>query len=75
VSSRIQRNALRRARDARRRAENARQRGAAAEARGDSLLARLHLDSAARQEAAAQNAETLIKLDREVEGDQLEGEN
>jgi hypothetical protein len=74
VSKRRQENAKARAEAARDRERNARERARLNEERGDDKMARLHQDSAERQADAASDAETLIELDRQIEGDQL-GDN
>jgi hypothetical protein len=71
MSERIQKNAKHRADAARQREQNARQRARSNEERGDLEMARLHRNSADLQADAAVDAETLLELDREVEGDQL----
>ena len=72
VSKRIQENAKDRARAAREREQHARQRARANEKRGNENLARLHRNSADLQADAAADAEALLELDRQIEGDQLD---
>ncbi|MGN6168668.1 MAG: hypothetical protein ACTHQQ_10935 [Solirubrobacteraceae bacterium] len=71
MSERIQENAKDRARAAHQRAQRARKRASANEQRGNEELARLHRQSAELQADAASDAETLLELDQQIEGDQL----
>jgi aminoglycoside phosphotransferase (APT) family kinase protein len=72
VSRRIQQNALDRGRAAREREKNARERARVRAESGDHDIARLHLRSAELQADAASDADTLLELDQQVEGDQLQ---
>jgi hypothetical protein len=71
VSKQRQENAEARAKAAREREQNARERARRSEERGDRQMARLHDDAAELQADAASDAEALIELDRQIEGDQL----
>lgn len=72
MSERIQKEAKQRADAAHQREANARQRARENEERGQPGMARLHRNSADLQADAASDAETLLDLDKEAEGDQLE---
>lgn len=72
MSKRIQENAKKRADAARQRERNARERERLSEARGNQTQARLHRSSAELHADAAVHAETLLDLDQDIEGDQLE---
>ncbi len=61
-----------RADGARTRERNTRERARRSEGRGDHMGARLHRNSAELQADAAAGAETLLELDQEIEGDQLD---
>ena len=74
MSKQRQENAKARATAARDRERNAWERARLNEERGDHELARLHHHAAELQADAASDAETLIELDRQIEGDQL-GDN
>jgi hypothetical protein len=71
MSKRIQELARERVLAARRRERNARERSHASEKRGATWIARLHRNAAELQGDAAAGAETLLELDRGVEGDRL----
>jgi hypothetical protein len=71
MSKKVQRSAADRRDAARERAENARQRAVRQRDLGDSLLARLHDESAVAQDAAADAAEAQRLADVAIEGDQL----
>ena len=58
---------------ARKRERNTRERARRSEARGDRMAARLQRNTAELHADAAANADTLIELDQEIEGDQLDG--
>jgi hypothetical protein len=72
MSKRLQQRAKDRADAARRREQTTRERARHSEARGDRMAARLHNYSAELQADAAADAETLLELDQELEGDQLD---
>ena len=55
------------------RERNTRERARRSEARGDRMAARLQRNTAELHADAAANADTLIELDQEIEGDQLDG--
>jgi hypothetical protein len=71
MSKRIQQNAQDRVDAAHQREQNARERARVNEARGNRTMARVHRDSAEHQADAASSAESLLNLDRHIEGDQL----
>jgi hypothetical protein len=73
MSERIQQNATKRVQAARRREQNARERAQANEDRGNAENAHRHRVSAELQADAASDAETLLELDKHIEGDRLEG--
>ena len=58
---------------ARKRERNTRERARRSEARGDRMAARLQQNTAELHADAPANADTLIELDQEIEGDQLDG--
>jgi hypothetical protein len=72
VSREIQRRARDRRDAARQRERNARERARVNEERGESMLSRLHRETAERQSAAAASAEGLRQLDVAAEGDKLD---
>ena len=74
MSRRVQKNAKERADAARERERSARERARRSEARGDRVAARLHRNTAELHADAAANADTLIELDQEIEGDQLDNQ-
>jgi hypothetical protein len=71
MSERVQRRSGDRRDRARVREQNARERALRNRERGESMLARLHDDSAAAQAAVAEAAERLRLADVAVEGDKL----
>jgi hypothetical protein len=73
MSERIQKAARDRAEAARQRERNARERARRNQERGDWAMERLHRQSAELQADAAKDAEQLIELDQQIEGDQLDG--
>ena len=72
VSERRQKKAQERVEAARERERKARLRARVTEEHGNPTVARLHRKSAELQADAASDAETLLKLDQQIEGDQLE---
>ena len=72
MSTRVQQKAKDRARAARERARSTRERAQGSEARGRHSEARLHRNSAELHAEAAADGQTLIKLDQDVERDQLQ---
>lgn len=73
MSKKVQRDTVKRRDQARGRAENARGRAERQHKLADERLAKLHSESADRQDEAADLAEQLRRLDVLVEGDQLDG--
>lgn len=71
MSKERQKNAKARAKAARNREQNARERARLNEESGHRELARVQRSSAERHADAASDAESLIKLDQQIEGDQL----
>lgn len=71
MSERVQRDAKARAEAAHERESRARERARLNRERGDEASARRHDQSAELQADAAKDAETILKLDQELDGDQL----
>jgi nucleotide-binding universal stress UspA family protein len=71
VSKQRQKKAQALAKAAREREQNARERARRNQEHGDPEMARLHDHAAELHADAASDAETLIELDRQIEGDQL----